>query len=271
MGGALAAAALYLFLPWTAEINLQTLMSRGRVDGTKITGTLETVAKSVFPIRGRRSFAPNEVNLPIVLHGIAPDDRLIVDALYIQMTARSGREWSAGLIPVIVRPAIAGQALINAEIAVDRDLFAEESSRPISLRAKLYLTVFGKPRSATIPIRRQPVTVMDGLRCSEGTLIEFVCRSTFRWPQRLVSIDYGETADSMSTLSYSPFAAGLGSEPIEAYPFSLPSTATDVTISSRAPIAHIRTEIAIPDVILARFTMRAKLAEDRGVGINALQ
>lgn len=275
-GGALTAAVLYIFLPWTAQLDLQTLISPGgpdgtHFDGTKISGALESVKKSVFPMRGRRAVASNEVNLPITLRGVPADDLLVVDALYLRLAARSGREWSMALIPVTVRPAEPGQALVNAEVVVDRGFFAGEASHPVSLHATLYLTLFGKPRGSTMPIRQAPTRVMDGLECSESSLIGFTCKSAFRWPRRLVSAESENSGASVSSLSYSPFPADLGSEPIEARLFSLPWTATEVTISSRMPVAHFQTDITIPDVILKNFTLAAKIRQEFPASISTFE
>jgi hypothetical protein len=270
-GGALTAAVLYVFLPWGTELSLQTLISPGAFDGAKVAGSLDPVSKSVFPMRGRLGVAPNEVNLPITLRGVPADDRLVVDAFNIRLTAPSGREWSAGLIPLTVRPAESGRALVNAEVLVDRDFFAMEASHPVSLHATFYLTLFDKPRSATIPIRRAPVRVMDGLQCSESSLIGFTCKSAFRWPRRLVSAESGNSGASVNSLSYSPVPADLGSEPVETRVFLVPWTATDVTVSSRAPVAHFRTDITIADVVLAKYTLNAKVKDDLGIGISTFE
>ncbi len=149
--------------------------------------------------------------------------------------------------------------------------FAEEGSHPVLLHARLYLTLFGKPASVTIPVRRTAVGAVDGLRCSEGSLIGLTCKSVFRWPRRLVTAGSGDAGDSESSLSYSPLLADLGSEPVETRSFSVAWTANDVTVSSRAPIAHLRSEIVIPDVVLAKFTLAAKIVYDNGIGPSTSQ
>ena len=65
---------------------------------------------------------------------------------------------------------------------VDQSFFNNVRNQRVTLHASLYLTVFGNPRSGTIPLQSTPVNAIGGLQCSLGIFNNFVCAAPFRWP-----------------------------------------------------------------------------------------
>lgn len=258
--GIVTATAGFLFMPWFIALGVQTALSKQDFDGSSLSASLESVEKSIFPIRGHDQIGASEVSLPIAVRGVPASMETAADALLATLAAPDGQNWNSGFVPVFVRPGDPGVTLVNAEIGVDPAFFQAESARPVTLRARLYLTLFGNPKSRTIPIQQEPVNVMDGLQCAEGVFIQFNCRSIFRWPRRRVyaATNSGNSESSVRTISYSPFPAELGFGSAEQHSFSVPYATLDVTITTKEPLSHFRADLTIPKVVLSQFTEEAK-------------
>jgi hypothetical protein len=139
-------------------------------------------------------------------------------------------------------------ATIQAACAVDESSLRQTAT----IHASLYFTLFGNARSATVPLSDEPANALDGLQCYTNTVKtewDIYCRSAFRWPARLVYAKLGHTnANSFQhIISYSPFPATLGIEPVEtrwasAYAAGPSPThpVRDVTIIAEEPLAHLR-------------------------------
>lgn len=264
--GIAAASIVFLLLPWPVALGLQIRLSKRGFDSSALSASLEPVKKSVFPVRGHDQIGLSEVVLPIMVRGFPPGVEAAADALFVTLAAPDGQQWSSGFVPAFVRPADSGAALINADIEVDPAFFETESNRPVTLHARLYLTLFGNARSLTIPIRQMPVNVMDGLQCAEGVFLEYQCRSIFRWPRRWVAASIAtDSGSSVKSISYSPFPAELGFGSVEQHSFSVPYTASEVRITTKEPIGHFFAELTVPNVVLARFTQKEKRKSDHGV------
>jgi hypothetical protein len=258
--GVAAASAGFLFTPWIGALSVQTGLSEQNFNGSALSASLESVKKSIFPIRGHDQIGESEVAFPIAMRGVPAGMETEADALLATLTAPDGKIWNSRLLPAFVRPGDPGITLVNADIGVEPAFFLAESTRPVTLRVSLYLTLFGNPKSLTIPIQQEPVNVMDGLQCAEGVFIQFNCRSIFRWPRRRVyaATHSGSSESSVTTISYSPFPAELGFGAPEQHSFSVPYATSDVTITTKEPLSHFRADFTIPNVVLAEFTEEAK-------------
>jgi hypothetical protein len=261
-------------VPWSIVLGWQAWLSKQHFDGSALSASLESVKKSVFPIRGRDQNGLNEVSLPIAVHGVPAGMEAEADALLVTLAAADGQTWSSAFVTAFVRPGDRGSTLVNAELMVDPNFFREENAKPVTLHARLYLTWFGNSQSQTIPIRQTPVNVMDGLQCFEGVFIQFNCRSIFRWPRRRVYAftNSGNVESSVRSVSYSPFPAELGFGSTEQHSFSVPYSTSEVTITTKEPLSHFRADLTIPNVVLARYTKEAKRStEIQGLTGSELQ
>jgi len=259
IGGAVVAAIVFLCTPWTLAMGVQSALSKQAFDGSSLNVGLESVSKSVFP--------PNPVgavSLPIAVKGTPASQELEVDALSITLVAADGQTWNSGYVAPIELEGGAksdpAETLADGILHVDPAFLNSEGARPVTVHAKLYLTSFGDPHSVTVPIQPQPVNALDGLRCAVGFFHQFSCQSIFRWPRRRVYAKTGEDGveSYIRTISYSPFPATLGFNPIEGHSFPTRPDATQATVTTKAPLSYFQIEREIPGVSLADFTIDAK-------------
>jgi hypothetical protein len=269
--GIAAAGAVFLLVPWSFALGVQTALSKQHFDNSALSASLESVKNSVFPIRGRDQIGLSEVALPIALTGVPAGMEATADALFVTLTAPDGQTWHSGFAPVFIRSGDPGVALVNADLMVDPGFFQAEGKRPVTLHAKLYLTLFGNTKNFTIPIRQVPVNVMDGLQCAEGVFIQFNCRSMFRWPQRWVYATIAGSGSSVRSISYSPFPAELGFGTPEQHSFSVPYATSEVTITTKEPLSHFPADLTIPNVVLTRYTQEAKRRSQIAPGVTGTQ
>ena len=139
-GGIVVAGAVFLLMPWSIALAVQTWLARQSVGGAQISASLESVRKSVFPIRGSQ-IGPDEVNLPIAVRGLPAGIEAVTDAFFATLTAGDGQQWSADFVPTQMRPGDPGATLLNVELAVDQDFFERESmvSRYAACGSLLYV------------------------------------------------------------------------------------------------------------------------------------
>jgi hypothetical protein len=271
LAGLTLAGLAFLAFPSTASLRIQTWLSPQPFDSSRLRASLGNIRESVFPIRGLGRTDPSEVNIPIHIHGLPKGTIPIADAVFVSMMAAEGQSWSRDFVPVMIRPDEPGSLLMNLGLSPDPRFFAAQRHTGVTLRIGLYLTLFGNTKAATIPVRNEPVDIIDGLQCSGGVLMQFSCQSLFRWPDRLITATTAGSPSTSGSVSYSPWPADAETLAVERRPFAIPLTAREVTISSGEPLSHIRAELTIPDVVLARFTIEAKRFEDRGVGFSSFQ
>lgn len=264
IGGAVIAALVFLCVPWPFALAVQSKLSKQAFDETSLSVVLGPVTEGVFPSPGRGDKPhPGEISLPFVIRGVGDGRELQADALSIGMVAADGRTWNSGSIaPIMVETGtpIPGETVVAQILHVDPAFFKAESGRPVTVRARLYLTLFGDPHSMTIPIQPAPVNVMDGLQCFAGFFNQLNCRSIFRWPRRRV---YAKTGDGgvesyIRAVSYSPFPAELGVNPIEQHSFEGALDATHATVITMVPLSYFHVDTEIRGVSLLEYTGEAR-------------
>jgi hypothetical protein len=267
IAGAAATAVIFLFLPWQFAMRAQSALSSQPFDGSSLNLSLASVTKSVFPPAFAREKNPHpagEVSLPIVVKGDQDSRDLEADALTITLESVDGRNWNSGYIAPIMREehstGNAAETVIVGNLRVDPAFFNAEGTRPVTARTTLYLTLFGDPQSKTIPIQPEPVNAIDGLQCFAGLFNQLHCRSIFRWPRRRVYARTGEggVESFIRSVSYSPFPATLGFDPIEEHSFSGATTATQATIITKKPLSHFHVDAEIRGITLKDYTAEAQ-------------
>jgi hypothetical protein len=266
IAGAVISLLIFLFLPWGIPLGVQSLLSSEPGNTSQLHVRLDSVVRSVFPPpnRGRSADTPSDVSLPIVIEGIGESKDLQVDTFSLSLIGADGRTWSANFIePIEIASeakAAAGKTMSDAILHIDPAFFAAEQARPVTVHAIFYLTAFGDPHGVTIPVSPQPVHAIDGLECFAGRFNQLSCVSIFRWPRRRVfaKADKDGLDTFIRSISYSPFPATFGIDPIELHSFSGSLFTAQAIVTTKAPISHFKMEAEMPGVMLADYTVEAK-------------
>ncbi len=267
IGGAVLAAIVFACMPWPFALTVQQMLSKQTIDRSSMSVGLGSVKNSVFSAPDRAGHRdPYEISLPFLVKraNAGADQELQADSLYVDIVAANGRTWSSGSVAPVVEdaePSSDPSETVVAEILhLDPAFFAATRTSPVTVQARFYLTLFGDTESMTIPIRPEPVNIMDGMQCAAGFFNQLGCASLFRWPRRRV---YAKTGDGgveshIRTLSYSPFPATLGFIPVEQHSFTGAASSTQATITTKAPISYFDIDARIPGVSLTDYTADAK-------------
>jgi hypothetical protein len=258
--GVAIAGAVFLLLPWPVMMAAQTALSRESFDASGLKVDLAPVKYAAFPFGGGRGnqHPPETICLPLRIAGLPANREAGVDSVSVTLAGRDGRLWSSGILaPIQVESA---ETIVDASLAVDPGFLLTEHAQPLIARAKIYVTLFGDPHSATIPVRSgTPVDAVDGLQCSAGLFNQLTCRSLFRWPGKRVWARTGEGVESyIRTISYSPFPAEMGFNPVTQHSFSGSPSSTEAVITTKAALSHFAVDAAIEGVVPDEYTAKAK-------------
>ena len=166
--------------------------------------------------------------------------------------------WNAAHAGVVQSREIPDATVFFQYLQVDPEFYRTESSQPVTVHVKLYLTLLGDARQATIPIQAGGVNTIEGLHCGPGYYDQLYCLSVFRWPSRAVYAAFeGRGSEPFTTaFSYSPFPAELGFTPLESHWVSTPLAANSATILTKRPLSHFEREFEVTNVHLDDFLDR---------------
>ncbi|HWE51956.1 MAG TPA: hypothetical protein VG273_19340 [Bryobacteraceae bacterium] len=233
--------AVFIYFPWPAAFAVE---SRRPVQGFD-------AASLTIGLAEPGSLAGLQV--PLAVDGVPAGLDLRADAIDLEF------HWVDGRVSTYHRVGI--DRLLTA-----RDTFRvvaqpkpfpplPDLDRPVAIRGILYLTLFGNARSRTIAPGKKPENVIDGLQCFLAGIpaTQFVCRSPFRWPNGIVSASFSsnDVRQLGQAVSYSPFPAELGLAPIEwREPPGAPTSSSEVTVTIKKPIAHIRRDFSLGELRL---------------------
>ena len=259
LGGATALVwAAYICLPWPIAFGVQSRLGR---EGDDLSSLRLRLAEHLPQFEGHRIYSPNLTRVPLRLSvdGLPSGDDVRGDAIDLQILFFGGRVAAlkrVGLDKVTIQ----GN---NFDVIVEpnRPLLPVEYDAPVRIRGSIYLTVFGNTRRRSIPMDKKPVNVIDSLQCFLAGLPakQYLCRAPFRWPAGIVSAAFSENnvRPLGRVVSYSPFPASLSLNPVEVRaPFGTPSLGTDVTISIKEPLAHIRRDFEFTGIQIANSDAR---------------
>jgi hypothetical protein len=255
--GSLAAIA-YLYLPWSFAFALQSRLSQKGFDAASLQIGL---AKPGLP---PSQFLPDffRVQVPLAIEGLPQFDEVHIDLVRMKLQWPDGRVWeSKAREMVALERRLSAGTVFDGVILVDKPTLTGEGKATVTLRASVYLTLFGNARSRVFDPGKRPVDVIDGLRCS---LFPFppqrvLCAVPFRWPSEVIAANFS-AADYRAfgqVSSYSPFPAGLGLYPIDSrVPFGTPPVGHEVGIRIQEPIAHIRRDVQLSGVHIEDFAIQ---------------
>jgi hypothetical protein len=261
IGGIVIGALAFLLTPWPFALAVESHMSKEPSLGSSIQVTLgNQLGEQSWPARMQPKVA---LHLPVSVQGLPKETEIQPDALSISFESSDGSRTASGLSECseLKRESISDSAAtIVATCLADPAFFSRQHTRPVTLRASLYFTLFGNAQSKTIPLTDQPSNAPDGLQCFTDNVRsewDVYCRSAFRWPSRLVYAKLGHTDANSFTqfVPYSPFPANLMIDPVEtrwasAYAAGPAPIVRDVTIITEAPLAHLRRDFEAPGVHL---------------------
>lgn len=263
-GGIALSAMVVAGMPGPLVLKLQSSLSKDPAIGSSIHVALGHHPQDTM---WTASLEPKvTLHVPIAVDGISSSTEIQPDALSLSFRGSDGAISRIGVIDCsnLKRGTISPSAVtVTAVCLADPAFFRQHHGHPVTLDASLYFTVFGNPRSQTMPLTDQPANAPDGLQCyTQKVKAEWdvYCRSAFRWPARLVYAKLGHTDANSFTqfISYSPFPANLNLDPIEtrwasAYAAGPSPIVRDVTIVAEEPLAHLRRDFEAQGVQLNEF------------------
>ncbi len=274
-GGTVVLALLvFAFLPWPAAFALQSRLSGQSIDVSAIRAGFDPDMGWRVRVLVQRD-GTADVQVPLRITG---KPALLERAEGITATIESpnGDVWRADRLP---RSHVRSTRASTAFAAVLGSSFYEKvKNDPVRIRGSLYLTLYGNPRTAVLPIKEQPVflpTPGVGL-CSAvrtGGRIVLVCRSAFRSRPDLVTFHVtglefvlGAPPAVFYTLSYpqsgsySPFPADANLYPVgqslqtaEIRRDAYRDRAREIRAVALEPVAHIRRDFEITGLRLADY------------------
>jgi len=247
-GAAVASVCAYVLLPWPPAYRLQSWLAPQPSDGASLRVTLNPVLFQPAPRFG----APALFHLPLTIGGVPAGDEVRIDVAAVTIESRDGRRWKQNLFSMRSLSAKDGSTQYDGGFPMEPALLEAVKSQPVTVRASVYLTLFGRAREKTAVIgEAAAVTVADGLRCFRDRFGVVYCQSVFRWPGELV---YAKLTDTIlnpidTLISYAPFPAGFGLDPIETHWASGPPlSAPEVTLVMKEPLAFVRRDVEAREV-----------------------
>ncbi len=285
-GGVIVSVALYVAIPASAGLLIETWLSHGTVLDIQIRP--DTSRKVSLPPRSSQDMSSGLTRIPlaIAVQNLPDGDEVAVDGLNVSLAWPDGRHWD-GTASVTGSESKNGRASIAGAIALPDRYYS--ISTPVRIKGSLYLTLFGDAQSRTIPFTNHPTNAQDGLQCFNGLnsqahtksagdrdhppidytedFSSYFCRAFFGWPSRLVYAKAGDLESGFTRLvSYSPFPAGLDLDSSEARYTSLVTARSaistginEVTILTRKPIAHLHRDFDFPSVRMSDFLIENRV------------
>jgi hypothetical protein len=243
-------------LPVSWALALQSRLSKEPLQASKIEIALDPASKiQIQRTQQHKADSTIDIHMPIEVAGVPDGSEIRADAVTVSFQAPNVQPWRSTSSGVNRRSNGTPAVIFDALIRMDPTAFRAMTYKPVTLRASLYMTLFGNTRSKSFVLQDRPVDVMDGLQCYTGTFGYLFCRSAFRWPARMVyaSVSTG-TSPLTQVISYSPFPAGIGLNYVEDHWAPGTSSSTrKVTIIAKEPVAHFHRDLDVRDLLLAEF------------------
>jgi hypothetical protein len=250
IGIAACAVAIYLTVHWQTLFRVQSYFSRQNTDAVKVSldpgRKFSLVRGGSILERLRPGGTSFQLTLPFSISGVPDGANAQFEGFGVTLATAGGRVLPFGN----TRLHIEKSALLG-DLWMDAKSFEAQRGRPLTLRASLWLTVFGNKRKKDIMLNPVPQDVMDGVQCYDIAFNQLVCRSPFRWPNRLVSQNnVGEARNPLTGLiSYSPFPASLQLDPIVSkspvYYSREPEAERTVTMAVEEPLAYLQRDLEV--------------------------
>jgi hypothetical protein len=254
-----------LSLPWQFAMAVQSRLSKQPSLGDAVqVGLGHRPSQGDWPNHQEPEGA---LYVPVTLRGNPGGTEVDVDALAISLRDAGGHTTTAkpfdcGEVTQHSEPA---GLVLRAVCHPDSEFVKRNRGKLVTLRGSVYLTLFGNAKSTAIPLTNEPTNASGSLQCYTDQVSaewDVFCRSAFRWPSRLLYAKLGSTSANSfkESVSYSPFPADLGLNPIEtrwasAYAYGPPPTVRDVTIVAEEPLTHLRRDFEASGIRLNDFVV----------------
>jgi hypothetical protein len=248
--GAIVGIAAFWFVPWSPVFAVQSQLAQSQ--GDSVRAELTRPQHSTSPAYG----VTDRLNLHFHVAGVPAGTFVACEAATVTVETPSAAIWRSGVIWLNSRIAQTSDGC-QVEALVDNAFFNDNRNRQAHVRSTLYLTVFGDERTASMRLGAEPAAIPDVGICRAMPLADgapaILCRAAFRWPPGLVwSRDAAGRGDVFTeTMSYSPFPSDLRVSPVDSFwARAFPNQSGEVTIVSQKPIAHVRTDADLSNVLL---------------------
>jgi hypothetical protein len=262
---ALVALVLGVPIPWTTAFALQSRLSRQPAAGADIrAGAFPEFSWMTRALIGRDGAVA--IHVPIQLLGVPDSLRPVPEGIGANFIAPSGAVWHAAAGSG-AHVSTTGR-LITLQTTLDGASYRQIKDQPIRISGSMYLTLYGNRREFKLPFTEQTSMVPGLGKCAASTGKNapyfLVCDSVFRPQPEMVSVQFEDANREVSPyaeprmLSYSPFPAQFGLDPVNSYTsYSIYKGKLDtVTITTLEPVAHIRVPLLIENLKLADYEKR---------------
>jgi len=256
--GEIALGALaFIAMPSSFALAVQSGHSKQPSLGSSIQATFGEVPEHQFST----GQVPHKIAMvfPILLRGLpeGTDVQGDVFSISLQSPADCGNFSRT--------PISAGSSIIHVNCFIDTKFFEQQRGTPVTLHASLYFTLFGNRQIQTLPFNSDFLNAPAGLQCAAESggvraSLDVTCRSALRWPARLVYERLGDSDENTipQFVSYSPFPADFGIDPIETRRSSTSMagrarTIHELTIIAEEQLAHLHRDIEAHNVRLDDF------------------
>jgi hypothetical protein len=197
LGAVGCAVVIWLFMPPWMALAFETRISSQPSESAMIQLSPNLHANELPYARVSWDQRQIHVLLPAVIKGLPGGFELRADALAVAFRSPNNRAWKSAAPSVIIRAGVDGSEVMDGVIPMPTSFLDQAGHRPLVLRASFYGTLFGNPRSQTIPIPTRPANVMEGLQCSLGEFNYLFCE--FQYSHFLLALPRQPGCQSLRT------------------------------------------------------------------------
>jgi len=241
------------YFPWVPAFSAQSWLSKQRIDPDAVHVAIEP-DRTMPPLNvwpGPRSLC---FQLPLRITGLGDGVDTRADAALVTVGSQAE----------IVNGSFFSDGADRFRLAfqLNRSAFEQMKGQPVVVRASLYLTLLGNPRSTSVPRGEQWTDVPGVGRCT--ILAEppmFVpmlhCLSALRDSSDSVSLRPASSNLFVVARpnSYSPYPAELGVSPIYQFIHEITAPSDPLVMVSEEALAHFRKDAEFRDISLANFVV----------------
>jgi hypothetical protein len=237
-------AAMIALVGTSWELTAQTLLSAQPAQVADVRLDTDDVRAEVtrFPERPTIFIVRTA---PIPVSGIPSGYELRGDQVFAQV------EWPDGETHTSANGWLRGDS-INIPIFLSEEVFNRERDQTATVRIPAYLTIFGNPRTTSVPLQETPSQITNNMSCFIGSDKAATCFTAFHSAGRVFRATMlSNSVQVWERVSYSPFPAELQLDPLLigrwllTRPGKETHAGTMLTINAFEPIAHFKREATL--------------------------
>lgn len=259
MARVLALGALLLivlettYFPWVPAFSVQSWLSKQRIDADAVHVAIDP-DRTMPPLNVWPGPESLWFQFPLRITGLGGGVDTQADAALITVGSQAA----------VVNGSFFSDGADRFRLAfqLNRSAFEGMKNQPVTVRASLYLTLLGNPKSTSVPRGKHRTAVPGVGRCT--ILAEppmFVpmlhCLAALRDSTGSVSLRpaVGSLFLVARPTSYSPYPAELGVSPLYEFVPEVHARLNPVVIVSEEPLSHFRKDVEFRDIALANFVV----------------